>query len=324
MNKKESIIVAAAVLAIYFPSGCVAFRSLVPLVPNHVKPKHRGLGATSHYNRFNHVHYSLRMVGNNDEFPANAETSGSDEAERLVEVETTTSPANKSIQPSPFEPWHNFRHIFPSSLTTLKIFSALAAFVVFVSVLFTPLQNALAAPTGGRMGGSFGGQSSSRQQSTPRYSAPSYSRGFSQGYSTGYYSRPSVTVSPWVSPWGWGGGYYSPFFNPFWSSPRGVIVSTGPSIFDVIAFGIFGFVFFIVASSAFQSATRSDNTFFTPSLSSALGPGVTVAEISVALNVPRRDDPGSILNFLQRLSRTAKTDSRVGVANLVSQGTYCS
>jgi uncharacterized membrane protein len=129
-----------------------------------------------------------------------------------------------------------------------------------------------------------------------------------------------VTISPWVSPWGWGGGYYSPFFNPFWSSPRGVIVSTGPSIFDIIAFGVFGFVFFAVASSVFQSTTRSDTTFFTPSSSSALGPGVTVAEISVAVNVPRRDDPGSILNFLRRLSRTAKTDSRVGVANLVSQG----
>lgn len=172
------------------------------------------------------------------------------------------------------------------------------------------------------MGGSFGGQSSSRQQSTPRYSAPSYSRGFSSGYSAGYYSRPSVTISPWVSPWGWGGGYYSPFFNPFWSSPRGVIVSTGPSIFDIIAFGVFGFVFFAVASSVFQSTTRSDTTFFTPSSSSALGPGVTVAEISVAVNVPRRDDPGSILNFLRRLSQTAKTDSRVGVANLVSQGMY--
>jgi len=52
---------------------------------------------------------------------------------------------------------------------------------------------------------------------------------------------------------------------------------------------------------------------------SALGPGTSVIELSVALDVPDRDDPNSILSALDRLSRTAKTDSRVGVQNLTSQ-----
>jgi uncharacterized membrane protein len=51
----------------------------------------------------------------------------------------------------------------------------------------------------------------------------------------------------------------------------------------------------------------------------ALGPGVSVAEISVAIDVPNRDDPNSILSVLNRLSNTARTDSRVGMSNLTSQ-----
>jgi hypothetical protein len=54
-------------------------------------------------------------------------------------------------------------------------------------------------------------------------------------------------------------------------------------------------------------------------LTSALGPGVTAVQISVALNVPQKDSPSSILTFLSRLSCTAHTVSRVGVSNLVSQ-----
>ena len=52
---------------------------------------------------------------------------------------------------------------------------------------------------------------------------------------------------------------------------------------------------------------------------SALGSGVSVAEISVALEVPDRDSPNSILSALTRLSRTASTDSRVGIQDLTSQ-----
>jgi len=92
-----------------------------------------------------------------------------------------------------------------------------------------------------------------------------------------------------------------------------VIVTRGPSAFDVVIFGIFAAVVF----STFSAGPR--NKFDSDATTSALGSGVTVAQISIALNVPNRNDQSSILFFLDRLSKTASTDSRVGVSNLVSQ-----
>merc|ERR1711957_756135 len=53
--------------------------------------------------------------------------------------------------------------------------------------------------------------------------------------------------------------------------------------------------------------------------SSALGSGSEVVQLSVALEVPDRDDRNSLLSVLGRLSQTARTDSRVGIQNLSSQ-----
>lgn len=53
---------------------------------------------------------------------------------------------------------------------------------------------------------------------------------------------------------------------------------------------------------------------------SVLGPGVSVAEITVALEVSDRDRSDAIMNVLERLANTARTDSRVGLQNLTSQG----
>jgi uncharacterized membrane protein len=44
-----------------------------------------------------------------------------------------------------------------------------------------------------------------------------------------------------------------------------------------------------------------------------------VVQVSVALDVPNRDDPSSILSVLDRLAASARTDSRVGIQNLTSQ-----
>lgn len=65
--------------------------------------------------------------------------------------------------------------------------------------------------------------------------------------------------------------------------------------------------------------SNAADSFSTATSSSVLGPGVSVAEMSVALEVPDRDSPNSILSALSRLSRTARTDSRVGIQNLTSQ-----
>lgn len=52
---------------------------------------------------------------------------------------------------------------------------------------------------------------------------------------------------------------------------------------------------------------------------SALGPGFSVVSVTVALDVPNRDDPSCILSKLKRQALTTKTDSRGGVKDMMSQ-----
>lgn len=194
--------------------------------------------------------------------------------------------------------------------------AALAAtLLLFLAVFFGPLPS-LAVGSGGRMGGSFG--PSERSSSVRTYSAPSST--YSRGFSSGYYSRPSVVVTPSVpvvTP------YYSPFtpfYSPFWAPrPSGVVVSTGPSFFGIFGFLAVALVAFSVFSSTISNVGSSVMDKVDTAVGSALGPGVSVAQISVALDIPDRDSPSSILSVLNRLSNTARTDSRVGVQNLTSQ-----
>ena len=201
--------------------------------------------------------------------------------------------------------------------------AALAATVLLLlTMTFNPLPSD-AVMSGGSMGGSFG-SSSRRSYSAPTrtYSSPSYGSsygtGFNRGFTSGYYSRPSVVVNP-VAPI-----MPSPFYSPFWAptyySRPGVVVSGGGG------FGIFGFVTFmgfalaaLTAVNSFVGSAGGVLDRVDEAVGGALGPGVSVAEISVAIDVPNRDDPNSILSVLNRLSNTARTESRVGMSNLTSQ-----
>lgn len=191
----------------------------------------------------------------------------------------------------------------------------LAPFFLALAVMVLPLFLAFpadAVQSGGRMGGSFGG--SNRQSSSRSYGSSGgggYSRGYGRGYSSGYYSRPNVIVSP--------GPIYSPFyspFSPFYARPSGVVVARGPSFGGLFFFAGF-FLFAAAVLSNVGSIGDGGDSF--ARTQSVLGPGLSVAEISVALEVPDRDSPDSILSALDRLSATARTDSRVGVQNLTSQ-----
>jgi uncharacterized membrane protein len=226
-----------------------------------------------------------------------------------------------------------------SSLSSLKILTTkiqefilthhaafLAISIIILSVLFNPLP-AFSVQSGGRIGGSFGpSSSSSRSSSSSSYSrgttSGSYSRGFNRGYTSGYFSRPSVIVNPLPT---------TPFYNPYvvgptyYTRPGGVVVSTGFSPFaGLFSFGV---IFFLLSifSSGLNSSLRSRNIGFdsdsttTTSTISALGKGYSVAQISLAMEVPDRDSPNSILNILNQLSNTARSDSRVGIQNLTSQ-----
>ena len=56
--------------------------------------------------------------------------------------------------------------------------------------------------------------------------------------------------------------------------------------------------------------------------SSPLGPGVSVARLTVAMNVPNRDAPTCILKKLRHLATTSRTETRAGLQALLSQGMY--
>lgn len=124
-----------------------------------------------------------------------------------------------------------------------------------------------------------------------------------------------MIVTPGISP------FYSPFyspFSPFYARPSGVVVSTGPSFGGIFFFAGFFLIAALVLSNIGSSVSDTIGSTL-GSTDSVLGPGVSVAEISMALDVPDRDSPNSILSALDRLSRTAQTDSRVGLQNLTSQ-----
>jgi hypothetical protein len=109
---------------------------------------------------------------------------------------------------------------------------------------------------------------------------------------------------------------YLPFYLPYYARPSGVVVSTGPnfgSLFILVGF------FILVLNFLSNIKDSSVGLFLIGASSSVLGPGVSVIEMSIALDVPDRDDSNSILSVIDRLSRTAKTDSCVGVQNLTSQ-----
>merc|ERR1712174_187192 len=143
----------------------------------------------------------------------------------------------------------------------------------------TPLQEALAAPSGGRMGGSFSRQRSSSYSPSMR----TYSRS-----SISYSSTRIYAPSP----------IFNPFYNPYYGygSPGVISISRGPSIFDLVIFGGILYAaanFFLNSSSLSTTGTQADT--------SILGPGFSVIQMSVALNVPDRDSPSSILSKLDSL-----------------------
>lgn len=191
-----------------------------------------------------------------------------------------------------------------------------AAFALAVAVLLGSPVPANAAMSGGRMGGSFsrsGGSGVTRM-------APS-TRSYNYYGGSSYYSRPSAIISaPIIVP------FVNPFPPVYYGGPGVISYSRGPGLFDFLILGGIGFFILnaIRSATAFGSGTLTtwtepSSNLFSSGSSSALGPGSSVIQLSIALNVPNRDDPNSILSVFDRLARTAKTNSRVGVQNLTSQ-----
>jgi uncharacterized membrane protein len=201
------------------------------------------------------------------------------------------------------------------SLATAAASVALGASLLGSTALF-PLE-AQAAMSGGRMGGSF--SAPSRQS----YSRPAAPRSYAPSFRGG--GGPIITpyVVPAPIP------FFTPPIVPFWGSPFspgvGVIsYHRGPGLFDLLFLGGLVFAMWNIVSSVTSSATMTDRwsdegSIFSRPQASPLGVGTSVVRLSVAVNVPNRDDPNSLLSTLSRLAASAKTDSRKSVQNLTSQ-----
>jgi len=195
--------------------------------------------------------------------------------------------------------------------------AAIAATALALVLMLSP-GAANAAMSGGRMGGSFSSGRSSYSRPMP---SRGYGSGYSSGFRSGYYSRPSVTVAPIVpSP------FVSPFYNPFmprpffFGGPGAVVYGRGPSIFDLLFIGGIGlFIMSAIRTASAGNSLMDVSSDWGETVTSPLGTGTSVAQITVALEVPNRDAPSSVLNVLDRIAQTAKTDSRVGIQNLTSQ-----
>lgn len=156
------------------------------------------------------------------------------------------------------------------------------------------------AVSGGRMGGSFK-SSPGRAPISRSYRAPSPS----------YRHRPPSTIM--MRPYPRTRMYYQ---DPV-VQPQVVTTGTyGPPVRRHFGAGDIAFITGagLLVSHGVSNQLKKERE----QNSSALGPGFSVARLTVSLNVPDRDAPNSILTKLKRLSATSRTDTRQGVQKLVS------
>merc|ERR1719436_2143594 len=294
-------IVMKAYPTLLFVAACFSTGTEAFMAPSSSSRLHRKAAtpfslASSHANRPNIFKaYSKATPSEELEMESDAMENNSSMKETDETTKSTDSlKKNKPLNPTPA--------LF-SFLEKVKQQGPLAAIATMALALALTLSpdSASAAMSGGRMGGSF---SSSYRPTVSSYS-PSRSS-YGSGYSTGYLSRPSIRVSPFYNPFSY--AYSRPLM--YGGGASVISYNRGPSLFDLIMVGGVGFMIW--------SAIRGGSSFSDGLMAStdAFGSGTTVAQISVALEVPNRDDRNSILAALDRISRTARTDSRVGIQNL--------
>lgn len=190
------------------------------------------------------------------------------------------------------------RRVFRSLLSNLKrkrLYKNLAQFVLTLCLAWSMRISSSWAVSGGRLGGGSFHCSPSRSSS----SRPS------MGYRTGRTStlpyRP-LTRPPRYRVNHHHYGYRSPHPSIIVSKPlrtRDIAVITGSGVL-----------------LAYVWKNAADGSTFEPE--SALGTGTTVSSITLALDVPNRNDPRNILNRLSSIAETANTISKRGLQDLLS------
>jgi uncharacterized membrane protein len=254
-------------------------------------------------------------------------------------------PPNHSVpwsttQPTPIVMQFLSKHAPPATLPLWNNHHAIlsmvtAAFIFSSSISLLPLPSD-AAMSGGRMGGSFSRSYSGGGGGGGRMRMASPSRSYSGGGGGSYYGggrRSTTIVAPIISP------FATPFYNPFYSpivpyygggGVGAISYNRGPGLFDILFLGGIGWLAVSAVSNAlsiqsssspFGSQWGDENGFMGSSTASTKrNTGTSVLRLNVALDVPNRDDPNSILLVLDRMAKTtAKTDTRKGVQQLTSQ-----
>ena len=203
------------------------------------------------------------------------------------------------------------RHLLSRSCQRLVHFrSKLTAFAVAMALVFSVSFSALAGPSGYSAGGSFRSRSSSYGRPPIQRYAPSSST--QRRYSTPY---PRVTYKPHF--------HHSRsrqsemHFGPG-STRTTALAARAISPADYAVLGTTGglIVYGVAKNQRFrngQDGNDGDRFGLTAS-------GATAASLTVALNIPDREDPHNILEKLKALMNQADTNSMEGVQFLVAEG----
>ncbi len=178
------------------------------------------------------------------------------------------------------------------SLTPIwkKLFAACLA----LAIMFAPLQMAGAAPSSGRAGGSFKSASHRTSISTPYRSSGTWN----------YSRQPHGTLlgSPRFIVHGATGWHYGSAGAV--AARRTTTIAEMTVLVTVIA---------ILIQGVINNSKRDMMT-------GPLGAGATMVTLTIAMNVPDRRDPNSIMKRLRKLSLAADTSNRKGVQDLISEG----
>lgn len=194
-----------------------------------------------------------------------------------------------------------------------RIVTGTFAMVVVACTILLPFTAASWAVPGGRVGGgSFKSHSPSSRSS---YSSPSMHRTTTLPrpptriyHQTGpSLPRPPIIINSYPSIGTWyNGPRYTQHHHPD-------IINTRVSTKDIL----------ILTGTGLLLAYGFRNNFRLPSSEDdgPLGPGITVGSLTVAMEVPNRDDHNNILAKISRLSMSADTESQRGIQDLLSSGT---
>ena len=187
--------------------------------------------------------------------------------------------------------WNSLLKKVKASLKPIR--KSILAVCFALAIVFSHAGISEAAPSSGRAGGSF--------KSSPR---PSMSRPYRSSGTWGYNRQPHGMLlgHPRRIVHGASGWHHGSAVAV--AAPRSMTIAEITVLLTVAAVMIQGLM---------NNSKREMDA-------GPLGSGATMIALMVAMNIPDRGDPNSIMKRLRKFSLAANTSSRKGVQNLISEG----